>query len=122
MVETSRGPPESRSDTKINGTEASRDQLSGSQYKSSRGSGDAAVGPSKQHTAAAAEWQSEGDGGRAAGADAAGCEEDEALVLEEDPAEMSSWIGQPSVKGSSEMLRMVLLTLNSVGITSASLF
>lgn len=39
-------------------------------------------------------------------------------MLKEDPAKMSAWIGQPSVKGSSEMMRMVLLTFNSVGITS----
>jgi hypothetical protein len=44
--------------------------------------------------------------------------DDEFLVLEEDPAEMSSWAGQPSVKGSSEVMRMMLLTFSSVGITS----
>lgn len=30
---------------------------------------------------------------------------------------MSSWSGQPSVKGSSEMIRMMLLTFSSVGMT-----
>ncbi|GKT82948.1 sucrose transport protein [Colletotrichum tofieldiae] len=45
--------------------------------------------------------------------------EDDALVLEEDPAAgMSSWAGQPSIKGSSEAIRMILLTFNTLGITS----
>ncbi|GJC83825.1 general alpha-glucoside permease [Colletotrichum liriopes] len=44
--------------------------------------------------------------------------EDDALVLEEDPAAgMSSWAGQPSIKGSSEAIRMILLTFNTLGIT-----
>ncbi|KAH0423529.1 sucrose transporter [Colletotrichum camelliae] len=43
--------------------------------------------------------------------------EDDALVLEQDPAEMSSWSGQPSIRGSSEAMRMVLLTFNTLGIT-----
>ncbi|KAI8632102.1 hypothetical protein F5Y19DRAFT_423304 [Xylariaceae sp. FL1651] len=30
---------------------------------------------------------------------------------------MSRWLGQPSVKGSSEAVRMALLTLNTIGIT-----
>lgn len=46
--------------------------------------------------------------------------EDDILVLEEDPTDMSSWAGQPSVKGSSEVMRMVLLTFSSVGMTSVS--
>ena len=37
--------------------------------------------------------------------------------LEDDPANMSSWAGQPSVKGSSETVRMMLLTFSSVGMT-----
>lgn len=44
--------------------------------------------------------------------------DDEFLDLEEDPAAMSSWAGQPSVKGSSEVMRMMLLTFSSVGMTS----
>lgn len=43
--------------------------------------------------------------------------EDEAPLLENDPAKMSSWAGQPSVKGSSEAMRMMLLTFSSVGMT-----
>ncbi|KAF4829068.1 General alpha-glucoside permease [Colletotrichum tropicale] len=43
--------------------------------------------------------------------------EDDALVLEQDPAEMSSWSGQPSIRGSSEAMRMILLTFNTLGIT-----
>lgn len=46
--------------------------------------------------------------------------EEDALVLEEDPSEMASWAGQPSVKGSSEVMRMVLLAFNSIGIRSVS--
>jgi hypothetical protein len=42
---------------------------------------------------------------------------DEALFLDNDPANMSSWAGQPSVKGSSEVMRMMLLTFSSVGMT-----
>ena len=34
-----------------------------------------------------------------------------------DPAAMASWIGQPSVKGRSEAMRMILLTFTSIGIT-----
>lgn len=37
--------------------------------------------------------------------------------LDSDPANMSSWAGQPSVKGSSEVMRMMLLTFSSVGMT-----
>ncbi|KAI8250007.1 General alpha-glucoside permease [Colletotrichum sp. SAR 10_98] len=43
--------------------------------------------------------------------------EDDALVSEQDPAEMSSWSGQPSIRGSSEAMRMILLTFNTLGIT-----
>ncbi|GKT48303.1 general alpha-glucoside permease [Colletotrichum spaethianum] len=44
--------------------------------------------------------------------------EHDALVLEEDPAAgMSSWAGQPSIRGSSEAMRMILLTFNTLGIT-----
>lgn len=41
----------------------------------------------------------------------------EALFLGDDPANMSSWAGQPTVKGSSEVMRMILLTFSSVGMT-----
>jgi hypothetical protein len=44
-------------------------------------------------------------------------EDDEALVLEEDPAGMASWAGQSSVRGGSEMMRMILLSFTSIGIT-----
>lgn len=47
--------------------------------------------------------------------------EDDALVLEQDPAEMSSWSGQPSIRGSSEAMRMILLTFNTLGITYVAL-
>ncbi|OBR15853.1 sucrose transporter [Colletotrichum higginsianum IMI 349063] len=43
--------------------------------------------------------------------------EDDALVLEDPVAGMSSWAGQPSIRGSSEAMRMVLLTFNTLGIT-----
>ncbi len=33
------------------------------------------------------------------------------------PAKMSTWVGQPKVEGSSETVRMVLLTCVSIGIT-----
>lgn len=45
--------------------------------------------------------------------------EDDALVLEDPVAGMSSWAGQPSIRGSSEAMRMVLLTFNTLGITYA---
>jgi solute carrier family 45 protein 1/2/4 len=32
-------------------------------------------------------------------------------------AEMASWTGQPSIKGGSEMMQMILLTFNAIGIT-----
>ncbi|OHE91029.1 sucrose transporter, partial [Colletotrichum orchidophilum] len=44
-------------------------------------------------------------------------EDDDALVVEQDPAGMSSWAGQPSIRGSSEAMRMILLTFNTLGIT-----
>lgn len=44
-------------------------------------------------------------------------QDDDAFVLEQDPAGMSSWAGQPSIRGSSEAMRMVLLTFNTLGIT-----
>ena len=44
-------------------------------------------------------------------------DEDAAHFLDDDPANMSSWAGQPSVKGSSEVMRMMLLTFSSVGMT-----
>ncbi|KAJ0365705.1 hypothetical protein COL154_004285 [Colletotrichum chrysophilum] len=47
--------------------------------------------------------------------------EDDALVTEQDPAEMSSWSGQPSIRGSSEAMRMILLTFNTLGITYVAL-
>ncbi|KAJ0160624.1 General alpha-glucoside permease [Colletotrichum tanaceti] len=43
--------------------------------------------------------------------------EDDALVLEDPVAGMSSWAGQPSIRGSSEAMRMILLTFNTLGIT-----
>lgn len=43
--------------------------------------------------------------------------EEDVLVFEDDPAEMSSWSGQPDIKGSSEIARMVLLNAVSVGMT-----
>lgn len=43
--------------------------------------------------------------------------EDDELVLQEDPDDMAQWTGQASVKGSSEIMRMVLLTFSSIGIT-----
>lgn len=46
-------------------------------------------------------------------------DEEDTLVLEDDPAEMSSWAGQPSVKGSSGVMQMVLLAFNSIGIRLA---
>ncbi|KAF6818616.1 sucrose transport protein [Colletotrichum sojae] len=49
--------------------------------------------------------------------DDSGNAEDDALVLDQDPAEMSSWSGQPSIRGSSEAVRMVLLTFCTIGIT-----
>jgi hypothetical protein len=36
----------------------------------------------------------------------------------DDPPKMSTWAGQPRVEGSSETVRMVLLTCVSIGITS----
>lgn len=33
------------------------------------------------------------------------------------PANMASWAGQPAIKGSSEGVRMVLLTFVTIGIT-----
>ena len=44
-------------------------------------------------------------------------DEAEASFLSNEPATMSSWAGQPSVKGSSEAMRMMLLTFSSVGMT-----
>jgi hypothetical protein len=37
-------------------------------------------------------------------------------------AEMASWAGQPSVKGSTESMRMALLTFSLVGIQCVYLF
>jgi hypothetical protein len=34
---------------------------------------------------------------------------------------MASWVGQPSVKGGSELVRMILLNFTSIGITYVSL-
>ena len=33
------------------------------------------------------------------------------------PLEMSRWLGQPSIKGSTESMRMFLLTCNTIGIS-----
>ncbi|KAM0645124.1 hypothetical protein ACHAQF_001088 [Verticillium nonalfalfae] len=38
-------------------------------------------------------------------------------IREEAFAEMSTWAGQPHIRGSSEAMRMVLLTFNAIGIT-----
>ncbi|PNH42756.1 hypothetical protein VD0004_g4613 [Verticillium dahliae] len=38
-------------------------------------------------------------------------------VLKQDFTEMSTWGGLPHIKGSSEAMRMVLLTFNAIGIT-----
>ncbi|KAL9943486.1 hypothetical protein ACHAP6_009060 [Verticillium nonalfalfae] len=38
-------------------------------------------------------------------------------VLKQDFTEMSTWAGLPHIKGSSEAMRMVLLTFNAIGIT-----
>jgi hypothetical protein len=46
--------------------------------------------------------------------------QDEADDLTDDPADMSSWAGQPAVKGSSEAMRMILLTFSSIGMTCVS--
>lgn len=35
----------------------------------------------------------------------------------QNPAEMASWTGQPSIRGTSETVRMILLTFNTIGIT-----
>lgn len=57
-------------------------------------------------------------------ATAAGEEDDDdsldgadATVLELDPVEMSSWTGQPSIRGSTETMRMILLAFSNIGIT-----
>lgn len=60
-------------------------------------------------------WRNKDDRNTAQAAD----EQDEAIFLLDDPANMSSWTGQPSVKGSSETMRMILLTFSSVGMTYA---
>jgi len=46
-------------------------------------------------------------------------DEDEALVLEDDPEELATWSGHASVKGSSEIIRMLLLNFNAIGMTCA---
>ncbi|KAG7107505.1 General alpha-glucoside permease like protein [Verticillium longisporum] len=38
-------------------------------------------------------------------------------IREEGFTEMSTWAGQPHIKGNSEAMRMVLLTFNAIGIT-----
>jgi solute carrier family 45 protein 1/2/4 len=38
------------------------------------------------------------------------------LKAEEEDDDMASWAGQPSIKGSSETVRMALLTLSLVGL------
>jgi hypothetical protein len=42
-------------------------------------------------------------------------EDGEGIKLEEDE-DMASWAGQPSIKGSTESMRMALLTLSLVGL------
>ncbi len=42
--------------------------------------------------------------------------------LEQDVANMSTWAGQPSIKGSTETVRMFLLTCVSIGITCVYVF
>lgn len=44
-------------------------------------------------------------------------QEVDVLAIERGSAEMSSWIGQPAIKGSSEAMRMVLLNFCAVGTT-----
>ena len=43
--------------------------------------------------------------------------EDDDLVLEDDPEEMATWSGHASVKGNSEIVRMLLLNFNAIGMT-----
>jgi len=42
---------------------------------------------------------------------------DDAGILDEDPEDMAQWTGEASIKGSSEAVRMMLLTFNSIGLT-----
>lgn len=43
-------------------------------------------------------------------------EQGEAAKTEEEDEDMSSWSGQPAVKGSSETMRMALLTFSMIGL------
>lgn len=36
--------------------------------------------------------------------------------IQEEEADMASWVGQPAIKGSSESMRMALLTLSLIGL------
>ncbi len=44
-------------------------------------------------------------------------EADEPLVLDDDPEELATWSGHASIKGDSDLVRMVLLTFNAIGMT-----
>jgi len=44
-------------------------------------------------------------------------EGDLTVILAEDPVEMATWSGHPSVKGNSEAVRMILLCFAAIGIT-----
>lgn len=55
---------------------------------------------------------------RGAGSSRASSEEEGDLVASDlDPSAMAGWTGQPSIRGSSEAMRMVLLNFNAIGIT-----
>lgn len=43
--------------------------------------------------------------------------QDITTVLEEDPEDMARWLGQAAVKGSSETMRMALLSIAQAGMT-----
>lgn len=41
--------------------------------------------------------------------------------IEDTEADMASWVGQPAIKGSTESMRMALLTLSLIGLQYVSL-
>jgi hypothetical protein len=60
----------------------------------------------------------EGGGAEDGGGDDDGDDDDDLTVVPaEDSVGMATWSGIPSVKGSSEAMRMVLLTFTAIGIT-----
>lgn len=83
---------------------------SGGENRHNGVNGDAAQHPQKRQS-------EESDWDTAWEVDDPEAEDNEALVLEDDPEDMASWSGQPSIKGGSEIMRMVLLTFNSIGMT-----